>query len=86
MVSFVKTQWILVKPTPISYVKNHDGGISFSFYGLEMGKNVIRVMVSYYLFMSLNKNNGQPADSFHLRCWVNYFSTTVAWNHLSVWN
>ena len=35
-----------------SYVKNHadhDGGISFSFYGLDISKNVIRVMVSYDL-------------------------------------
>ena len=39
------------RPT-FSYVKNHsdhNGGISFSFYGLEISKNVIRAMVSYDL-------------------------------------
>ena len=38
------------------------------------------------IYESIEKENGQLADFFHLGYWVNYFSITVTWNHLSAWN
>ena len=64
VVSFAKTQWILIKPT-LSYVKNHadhNGGISFSFHGLETSKNVMKAILTY---VYIEKENAPSQVLFH---------------------
>ena len=33
----------------VEFHADYDGGVTFSFYGLEISENLIRVMVSYDL-------------------------------------